>query len=58
MAAEYERRLAARLEELKGLFFSLYPNNTEALDGLMNTLMSAYRARSTALKKRDRAREA
>ena len=58
MAIEFDRRLAARLEELKGLFFSLYPNNTEALDGLMNTLMSAYRARSTALKKRDRAREA
>ena len=58
MAIEFDRRLAARLEELKGLFFSLYPDDNAALDALLQSLAGAYRGRSTALKKRDRAREA
>ena len=54
---EFARRYDRHLDELKWLFCELYHNDMDAFGALTEMLCASYKARKTALKRRDRARE-
>lgn len=54
---EFESRLSARFDELKGLYHELYHENTEGFHYLLSVIEKCYNERSASLKALDRRRE-
>lgn len=56
--SEFDRRLERHQEELRALFFSLYPDREDAYEALLKTLAFYAAARSQSLRQLDTKREA
>ena len=54
---EFESRLMARFDELKGLYHELYHENTEGFHYLLSVIEKCYNERGASLKALDRKRE-
>ena len=57
-AADFDRRLACRYDELKWLYCELYHNDLEAFDYFVEMLRRSWAARKQALREQDGRREA